>query len=144
MIGYAFKKNERFHSIFNHPVGTKMCGSGIVYTVSITENSEGNYWGWEDKDKPGEYVMIWPSRVQLEMCFPYGMKVAINKNEGRPVQLKIEQMQEFTLTKGESLDIGSDIRITIQDIRRFAEKVRLEIDCPRSVHVLRGESLKSE
>jgi hypothetical protein len=57
---------------------------------------ESPYWGWEysPKHNPhpegGRWSMIWPSRTQLEICFPYGTKRAIEQGHGRPVNLLVE------------------------------------------------------
>lgn len=60
-----------------------------VHEVELREaadDEETPYWGWEDADD-GSWGMIWPSKVQLQMCFTYGMEAAITAGKGRPVRL---------------------------------------------------------
>lgn len=42
--------------------------------------------------------------------------------------------------KGQAIVIGNDIRITVEDIR--GDKVRIGIDAPKSIPVMREELLK--
>lgn len=64
----------------------EMCGSEPV-PVWVEEDAEGDYYGWKYAD--GHISMIWPSMIQLQMCFPYGMQVAIDNKDGVDVRLKI-------------------------------------------------------
>ena len=53
-------------------------------TVTETQdNAEGiEYcWGWWD-NKDEKFTMVWPSRVQLEVCFPYGYKIEEKRGKG--------------------------------------------------------------
>jgi len=69
-----------------------MCG-GDPIPVRITENKDGEYYGWIDKgdDSP---VMIWPSRNLFEMCFPYGSQIEVEKGKGRVIRMVCESLQE--------------------------------------------------
>ncbi len=50
-------------------------GPSQVHEVTVTEDPEGGYFGWRGPDKaPDSFpLFIWPSRAQVEMCFPYGV-----------------------------------------------------------------------
>lgn len=60
-----------------------------IVAVTVTEDPDGEYRGWiyADKDEP---CMIWPSKGQLEICFPYGTQAAQERGSGRVVRLKID------------------------------------------------------
>ena len=51
-----------------------------------------NYWGWLDATDPSYYHFVWPSEVQLDMCFPYGPKAEEKKGRGRKVNLIVEEI----------------------------------------------------
>jgi len=58
--------------------------------VSVSVETPDSYWGWYDaKDDRFEYV--YPSRGQVNMCFPYGPQVEENLGRGKvlPVNVKI-------------------------------------------------------
>lgn len=38
--------------------------------------------------------MVWPSKVCLETCFPYGLQVAEENGQGRRVNLVVEEVVE--------------------------------------------------
>lgn len=84
-----------YTNIFTHPRIVKMCGEGPIFEVEIYEVEKGDiapYWGWEDsKDSntPGEWSMIWPSLVQLQMCFAYGLEAAEKNGDGRRVNFVV-------------------------------------------------------
>lgn len=50
-------------------------GPDTVHEVTVIEDPEGDYFGWRGADKPKDSfpLFIWPSRAQVEMCFPYGV-----------------------------------------------------------------------
>ena len=68
-------------------------GEKPVVAVRLIEDAEGPYHGWlkTGEDTP---CMIWPSAIQLEMCFPYGMAAAIGKGGGQPIRLRCEPRLE--------------------------------------------------
>lgn len=53
-----------------------------------------NYWGWLDAANPAAYTMVWPSEVQLDMCFPYGPQAEEARGRGRKVNLIVEEIPE--------------------------------------------------
>ena len=61
----------------------------------VAGDPESGYWGWLKKDARGSedrYTMVWPSRVQLDMCFPYGPQVEMDHGCGRVVNLIVEEV----------------------------------------------------
>lgn len=68
-----------------------MCGATRIVPVRLREAEEGEeetHWGWLEPDR--EPSMIYPSRVQLGMCFPYGIEAEIRAGRGREVRLVVE------------------------------------------------------
>lgn len=88
------------HSYFSHPMPSKgmaklyaSAGEALV-EVEVREDPAGTYFGWIDAGpESGVPSMIWPSRFQLEMCFPYGTKVEVEHGKGRVVQLSVTRKQ---------------------------------------------------
>ena len=61
-----------------------------IVEVEVREDADGRYFGWLDAHRDSGFPsMIWPSRLQLEMCFPSGTQVEVDRGEGRVVQLSI-------------------------------------------------------
>jgi hypothetical protein len=50
------------------------------------------YWGWISVRHPEEYSFVWPSELQLEMCFPGGSKIVEDLGEGRKVHLVVDEV----------------------------------------------------
>jgi hypothetical protein len=70
---------------------------------------EVTHYGWEDADQSRESPSMSPSMIQvrtgasadrammfLDMCFPYGLKLAVEKKTGRVVALRITERAEET------------------------------------------------
>lgn len=53
-------------------------------------SKEADYWGWFDSEQ-NRFVstMIWPSYLQLGMCFTYGMKAEEDRGRGKGYRLEI-------------------------------------------------------
>lgn len=56
--------------------------------VLVTEDPEGPYYGWLEtgEEQPS---MIWPSKIQFTMCFPYGPKVEEERDKGVSLRFNI-------------------------------------------------------
>lgn len=82
-------------SYFSHPQPTRAMAklyerADEVVEVEVREDAEGTYFGWIDAPYDSEFPsMVWPSRVQLEMCFAGGTQVEVDRGKGRVVQLSI-------------------------------------------------------
>ena len=92
---FALAGNPDKHPLFEHihpiPQATGMCrGSPAeeVIPVTVTADDSGPYWGWmgSGEDSPS---MIQVHEVLLDICFPYGMKSAINVGQGKPIRLTV-------------------------------------------------------
>lgn len=90
-----------YSHFFNAKFLVEMCGAeeNDIVRVDIRERTEydepSEHWGWESWDeRDGEirYCMIWPSFLQLDMCFPYGSKAATEAGQGRPVNLVVTEI----------------------------------------------------
>ena len=69
-------------------------GGDEVYPVRVTEDPEGDYYGWREAAKAADSLptMIWQSLMQLDMCFPYG--VYAEEGRGSLVRMRIEAREE--------------------------------------------------
>jgi hypothetical protein len=69
---------------------------GEIYPVTVSEDPEGDYWGWRDASKPvsDPPCMIQQARIVLDMCFPYGVDNAIETKQGSIVRLTIVPRSE--------------------------------------------------
>ncbi len=83
----------------------KMCGSDPIHQIKLTENSEGQYFGWIDyasdgnhgytkEEKTGIPTMIWPHESLFSMCFPYGYKIEQDHGKGYVVRMDVEDLGE--------------------------------------------------
>jgi len=95
---FAHKRVEdgkiKFLNIFPSKIQTYMCGEKKeIVSVSVQEDENGEYFGWKTI-KDGEEVisLIWPSFICLDICFPYGVKQAIEAGRGVAVKLSIEEI----------------------------------------------------
>lgn len=88
---YAHDLNGKPHHVCAKETMVALYGPGEVRAVDVTETEDNpTHWGWLDTKKPdGPPHMVWPSRGQIEMCFPYGMNAEIERGGGRMVELTI-------------------------------------------------------
>lgn len=98
---YALKrvfqdKKEYFINIYPSKVQVNMCmgkEKEKIFEVKVRltkENETSPYYGWWDaKDK--RFCMIFQSKVQVETCFPYSLKAAEERGEGKLVNLVIKE-----------------------------------------------------
>ena len=83
--------NDRWMSFGSKRYADMHGGSEPTVAVRLTEDLDGAYHGWMEtgSDVP---CMIWPSSVQLGMCFAYGMQVEVDKGRGVPIRLRCESL----------------------------------------------------
>jgi hypothetical protein len=89
---YAYDDDDLFE-YFGDLWWVKLHGlSNPIVPVRLTEDPEGRYYGWlaTGEDEPN---MIWPSKAQFEMCFPYGPKAEEERGRGQTVRLSVERLQ---------------------------------------------------
>lgn len=84
-----FPDSEKLHNFYQSKVQMRMCGheEKDMLRVRLEESLEGTYWGWLYSDKD-EFNMIFYHPSLVEMCFPYGTAILVERGEGRMVQLK--------------------------------------------------------
>lgn len=63
-----------------------------IVEVEISENRDGNYWGWLKNDDCLQLGLIWPSEGQFEMCFPYGSAAEEERGDGKKVRLSVKEI----------------------------------------------------
>jgi hypothetical protein len=79
--------------LYPNKVCVSMCGSDPIIKVRVTECEETPdcYWAyWDLKD--GDFSMVYPKRNLVEICFPYGSKVAVERGEGLVLPVRIEEI----------------------------------------------------
>ena len=86
-----------FHNVHGHILSTMMCiGTGDkISQIKVREalpEEETPYHAWKHPD--GHISLIYPSKVQVEMCFPYGSKVATLNGEGYMIQVVITETDD--------------------------------------------------
>jgi len=87
---FAERRDGELEHFYPSRGQVEMCGGSggqDIVEVELTEDPEGPLWAWEDAEKPGRFSLVWPSRVQLAICFPYGLDVAAELGRGRVVRL---------------------------------------------------------
>ncbi len=87
---YAHKTEKGYRDIYPSEMQVGMCGDQPIIPIQVTEDENGEYWGWKQADD-NKICMIWPSFVQLQICFPYGIDAAEKHGEGKRVKLHIQE-----------------------------------------------------
>lgn len=65
-----------------------------IVPVTVTEvdadDPTATHWGWidTDGDHPA-WALVWPSRPQFDVCFPYGPQAEEEAGKGRAVRLRV-------------------------------------------------------
>lgn len=63
----------------------------LIWEIELREVREGDneqqtHWGFVYGDDD-DYSLIWPTRMQLNMCFPEGVDAAVKRGKGRIANL---------------------------------------------------------
>jgi hypothetical protein len=82
-----------FFNFYPHPLAVKMCGAKEIceVEVTLTEESIDCYWGWWGKGSQ-RFEHVYPRKFMVEMCFPYGTDIEIEKGKGNLVPVKITKI----------------------------------------------------
>ena len=110
---YALKDTDRdgaefYSSIFPSKMAVTMCMGDPepIHAVKVRlGDGSSRYWGWwstrlksllgsEERD-PGHFTMIFPSRIQVEICFAYGYEAEEKAGNGKLVNLIVEPTGEI-------------------------------------------------
>jgi len=84
-----------FHNIFKDSCTTSMCAANgeKIFQIKVREalpEEETPYHGWKHPD--GTINLIFPSKVQVEVCFAYGTKAATEHGDGELVKLIVTEI----------------------------------------------------
>lgn len=63
-----------------------------VVSVTVTEDSDGPYWGWLASGETTP-TMIWRSKLQFEMQFPYGVEREVELGRGVVLHLTVAKTE---------------------------------------------------
>ena len=62
----------------------------VVVTEVTPDDPAGTHWGWiTTGDDTPDWALVWPSRSQFDVCFPYGVKAEEEAGRGRTVRLRV-------------------------------------------------------
>ena len=100
---FAMRRDGRIDHFYPAVVAVRMCGSGRVVAVRVTEDATGAYWAWWSAEH-GKHMLVYDHRMLVDMCFPYGPKAEEERGRGEVVQVRVEVLQEVPqdVTEGES------------------------------------------
>ena len=89
---------DYYTNIFSHEKAVKMCNNSPekIYKIDIreaTEDEETPYVGWLYPD--GTISFIFPNRVLLEVCFPYGTKAETEMGKGKVIRIVIKEIDDL-------------------------------------------------
>lgn len=101
-----------YTDIFNSFLAVKMCGheENEIYKIDVREakdDEETPYFGWLDLndgtvktscsevDSFNDIHFIFPNRIQLEICFPYGTKPEIECGHGKIIKVFIKEVDKY-------------------------------------------------
>lgn len=81
-----------------HWVEMHMLKDHPIVEVRVELDPEGAYYGWlkTGEDRP---TMIWPTKIQFEMCFPYGPEASEKAGNGKTVRLSITQAEPVEIRR---------------------------------------------
>lgn len=97
---------------FTHPhpslIMVRLCTSrpyDSFHLVEVEIVEDGGYWGWWkpcSSEGVPEITMIFPSRLLVSTCFPYGPEIIEEHGEGRVVPLAIRSLRALTPEEAET------------------------------------------
>lgn len=91
---HAVFRNGRFEHFYPSVAAVRMCDSkNPVHAVRVRQDDNGSHWGWWGAERQ-QFSMIWPSRLQVEVCFTYGSEAAMRIGDGLVCRLSIEDLGE--------------------------------------------------
>ncbi len=74
--------------------GTKSPIVAVTVTECSSHPNEG-YWAWWSNEK-NCFEFIWPSRLQVDMCFPYGSAAAEARGKGHLLPVTVTYLRDAT------------------------------------------------
>jgi hypothetical protein len=103
---YAMKRGERFEHFYPSTMQLTMCGSDPYFLVELRLDPEGIHWGWYESHHPhnrwsrGHVSMIYPHRMAVEICFPYGPEIETKMGHGEIVRLGVKAIRPAVHPEG--------------------------------------------
>ena len=72
-------------------------GEGPYFSVTIqeTQESQDSYWAWKSFERQ-EYDYIYTARQLVDMCFPYGSAVEVERGSGIIVTVSLHDIVQLT------------------------------------------------
>ena len=78
-----------------------------VILVRIVEDPEGTMWAWRETDPSGGiYHYIYPSLMQISICFPCGLEAEEKSGRGKSVRVRIDPVDWIAQAVDASLDVA--------------------------------------
>ena len=103
---YALRRGDRFEHFFPSTVQLTMCGDDPKWLVQLVLDPDGPLWGWYNSHHPsnrnsrGQVSMIYPSEVQVRICFPYAPEAETKRGHGEIVRLRVEPVRPAVHPEG--------------------------------------------
>jgi hypothetical protein len=103
---FAMERKEGFAHFYPSTMQLKMCGNDPMAFVQLTVDPEGSHWGWYHSHHPhnrgsrGQVSMIYPSLVQVRICFTYGPEAETARGRGDIVRLRVEKLRAAVHPEG--------------------------------------------
>ena len=74
-----------------------MCGCDEAFHVRVTENDDpdSKFWGWWSNER-NEFRHVYPGKVLVEICFPYGTDIMEKHGEGKLTGVDVEILTDDT------------------------------------------------
>lgn len=82
---------ELFHSTITGKNGCIRGEPLNLLRVRLVEEVEGPYWCWEDATTK-KWRMVYPAKLLLQVCFPYGLEIAEKTGQGRCIRVRVEEL----------------------------------------------------
>lgn len=107
-VAYAERRTDlpdgrEFFNIHAHPRTVEAYGVRSPVPILLTEEPNGDYWGWIDADRTGQpfapkytgdVIFVQPTRGLFTMQFPYGPGKEAERGGGEVVRLHVEAVPD--------------------------------------------------
>jgi hypothetical protein len=95
--------NIAFRSFYSTAFQVRLIeGKFPIVAVSIREREwdrsqprPSGYWGWWSNED-SSFHFVWPSRIQVEMCFPYGPEAEEKRGRGHLLPVEVVLLRNAT------------------------------------------------
>jgi len=106
---YARQRAEaegRLSDFFPSTIQVRMCGDEPIVLARLRVDPEGPHWSWYQSHHPynrrsrGHVTMIYPAKVLVDVCFPYGTGPEVKRGHGQLVRLSAEVVRPAVHPEG--------------------------------------------